>query len=261
MPMIVASVENVSVLFQSQKHNLLLRQRIHNLFRRGKSDAFHALNGISFEASAGEGVAILGQNGAGKSTLLSVMAGVLKPDSGTVRVRGRVGALLELGAGFHPDLTGRENLILYAVLMGMSRRDVAERFDSILEFSEIGGFIDEPLKNYSAGMKLRLAFSVAVHVDCSIMMIDEVLAVGDAAFAHKCVERVKRMRDQGRLLMYITHSTEALGEICSRAIWLHCGRLMLDGPVNEVAAAYADFMADPHRRFRDPAASGAPTAS
>lgn len=261
MPMKVASVENVSVLFQPQKHTLLLRQRIRNLFSRGKSDGFYALNGVSFEARAGEGIAILGQNGAGKSTLLSVMAGVLKPDSGTVRVRGRVGALLELGAGFHPDLTGRENLILYASLMGMSPRGLDERFDSILEFSEIGGFIDEPLKNYSAGMRLRLAFSVAVHIDCTIMMIDEVLAVGDAAFAHKCIERVKKMRDQGRLLMYVTHSTEGLDAICSRAIWLHCGRLMLDGPVNEVAAAYAEFMADPHRRFRDPAASEAPTGS
>ncbi len=260
MPMIVASVENVSVLFQPHKHNMLLRQRIRNLFQQDRGDGFHALNGVSFEASAGEGIAILGQNGAGKSTLLSVMAGVLKPDSGTVRVRGRVGALLELGAGFHPDLTGRENLILYAALMGLNKRDVAERFDSILEFSEIGGFIDEPLKNYSAGMRLRLAFSVAVHVDCAIMMIDEVLAVGDAAFAHKCIERVKLMRGQGRLLMYVTHATESLGEICSRAIWLHCGRIVQDGPVSEVAKAYAEFMADPNRRFGDPAASDAATA-
>lgn len=253
--MIAASVENVTVRFQPHRHTLLLRQRIRNLLAGNRSDDFLALNGISFEARAGEGIAILGQNGAGKSTLLSVMAGVLQPDSGSVRVSGRVGALLELGAGFHPDLSGRENLILYGALMGLTRHEIDARFDEILEFSELGGFIDEPLKNFSAGMRLRLAFSVAAHVECPIVMIDEVLAVGDAAFAKKCMARVKQMRASGALIVYVTHILDALDEVCSRAIWLHRGAVVQDGPVNDVAAAYKSFMADPHRRFRDPAAS------
>lgn len=253
MPPILASVENLTVRFQPRRQTLLLRQRVRNLFSRRQDGSFLALDKVSFAASGGEGVAILGQNGAGKSTLLSVLAGVLKPDSGTVRVGGRVGALLELGSGFHPDLTGRENLTLYAALLGLDRQSIRDRFGSIHEFSELGGFIDEPLKNYSAGMRLRLAFSVAVHVDAPIVMIDEVLAVGDAAFAHKCIEHVKRLRREGRLLLYVTHITDGLDEVCNRAIWLHRGRLIQDGPVNEVAAAYHEFMADPERRFRDPA--------
>lgn len=252
--MILASVENLTVRFQPHRQTLLLRQRVRNLFSRGTGGgSFLALDRVSFSASAGEGIAILGQNGAGKSTLLSVLTGVLKPDCGSVKLGGRVGALLELGAGFHPDLTGRENLTLYAALLGLSRRAIEERFDSILEFSELGGFIDEPLKNYSAGMRLRLAFSVAVQVDAPIIMIDEVLAVGDAAFAHKCIEHVKRLRAEGRLLLHVTHATTGLEEVCDRALWLHCGRLIQDGPVEEVAAAYQEFMADPDRRFRDPA--------
>ena len=253
--MIAASVENVTVRFQPHRHTLLLRQRIRNLFSPNHSEDFLALNNISFQAHAGEAIAILGQNGAGKSTLLSVMAGVLPPDSGSVRVAGRVGALLELGAGFHPDLSGRENLVLYAALMGLSRAEVTARFDEILEFSELGGFIDEPLKNYSAGMRLRLAFSVAAHVECPVVMIDEVLAVGDAAFANKCIDHVKKLRASGTLIVYVTHSIEGLDQICSRAIWLHRGAIVQDGPVNDVAAAYKAFMADPHRRFRDRASS------
>lgn len=253
MPPVLASVENLTVRFHPHRQTLLLRQRIRNLFSPHEGGSFLALDNVSFSASAGEGIAILGQNGAGKSTLLSVLAGVLKPDSGVVRVGGRVGALLELGAGFHPDLTGRENLTLYAALLGLDRRIIAGRFESILDFSELGGFIDEPLKNYSAGMRLRLAFSVAIHVDASIVMVDEVLAVGDAAFTHKCIERVKGLRKEGRLLLYVTHATTGLEDVCNRAIWLHCGRLVQDGPVNEVAPAYHAFMVDPERRFRDPA--------
>lgn len=251
--MIVATADNITVRFQPHRHTLLLRQRIRNLFSSRHPDDFLALNNISFQARSGEAIAVLGQNGAGKSTLLSVMAGVLQPDSGSIQVAGRVGALLELGAGFHPDLSGRENLVLYAALMGLSRAEVLARFDRILDFSELGGFIDEPLKNYSAGMRLRLAFSVAAHVECSVVMIDEVLAVGDAAFAQKCIEQVKKMRDSGALIVYVTHALDSLDQICSRAIWLHRGSIVQDGPVNDVAAAYKAFMADPHRRFRDPA--------
>jgi len=253
--MTVVSVENVSVQFRPQKHSLLLRQRIRNLFKEDRTEMFYALRDVSFTAQQGECVAILGQNGAGKSTLLSTLAGVLMPDAGRVRVRGRVGALLELGTGFHPDLTGRENLALNGALMGLTREELDERSPSILDFSEIGSFIDEPLKNYSAGMRLRLAFSIAVHVDCSVMLLDEVLAVGDTAFANKCIVKVHELKAKGRMLVYVTHSLDSVHEICSRAIWLHCGRVMQDGPVAEVVGAYADFMADPHRRFRDPAAA------
>lgn len=245
------SARNLSVFFQPQREQLLLRQQLKNLFSRMPQGHFQALRDVSFDAHAGEGIAVLGQNGAGKSTLLSVLAGVLAPSSGAAEVRGRVGALLDLGAGFHTDLTGRENLVLNAALLGLSRNEVAQRFNAILEFSELGDFIDEPLKNYSAGMRLRLAFSVAAHVDPATVMIDEVLAVGDAAFAQKCLRRVRGMREEGRLILCVSHSVAAIEGLCDRAIWLHCGRIVQDGPLKEVVAAYNAFMADPHRRFRD----------
>lgn len=245
------SLENVSVFFQPHREHLLIREQLKNLFSTVPQGHFRALRGVTFDASSGEGIVVLGQNGAGKSTLLSVLAGVLTPSEGTVRVRGRIGALLELGAGFHPDLTGRENLVLNAALMGLNRKEAIKRFDEILDFSELGEFIDEPLKNYSSGMRLRLAFSVAAHTDPDIVLIDEVLAVGDVAFAAKCLARVRKMREEGRLIISVSHVAGSVDGLCDRAIWLHTGRIVMDGPLAEVGRAYRDFMADPHRRFRD----------
>lgn len=247
-------IDNASVLFRPAHEHLLLRQHLANLFRQRKQGMFHALRGVTFSARNGEGVAVLGQNGAGKSTLLSLIAGVLPPSEGTVEVHGRVGALLELGAGFHPDLTGRENLVLNAALMGLNRKQVEERAAQMIEFSEIGEFIDDLLRNYSSGMRLRLAFAVAAHVDPQIVLIDEVLAVGDAAFAKKCVRRIREMREEGRLLICVSHATASLEGLCERAIWLHRGELVMDGPLREVSEAYAAFMADPQRSFRVTAA-------
>src|SRR6266542_2508720 len=182
----VIRFQNVSKTFSRHAHQVLLRQRIAQALRRDDSDRFYALKNVSFDLSRGESMAVMGRNGAGKSTLLSVVAGLSRPDQGSIEVNGRVAALLELGSGFHPDLTGRENVRLNASLLGLTRRRTAEVFDSIVDFAAIGDFIEEPLRTYSSGMVMRLAFSVAINVDPEILLIDEVLAVGDIAFQEKC---------------------------------------------------------------------------
>jgi ABC-type polysaccharide/polyol phosphate transport system ATPase subunit len=183
---------------------------------------------------------VVGSNGAGKSTLLSLAAGLCPPDSGTVTVNGRVAALLQMGAGFHPDLTGLENVKLNAALLGLSAAKTAQAMDSILEFSGIGDFIGEPLRTYSSGMTMRLAFSVAVHVDPDILIIDEVLAVGDQAFQAKCMDKIMEFKRQGRTLLFVSHSTGVVQQFCERALWLEHGCLAMDGEAGEVVAAYED---------------------
>jgi len=197
------------------------------------------LKGVSFTVEQGASVAVIGSNGAGKSTLLGLVAGVCHPDAGRVTVDGTVAALLELGSGFHPGLTGRENVLLNAALLGLSRRRTNELFEDIVEFSGVREFIDEPLRTYSTGMIMRLAFSVAIHREPEILLIDEVLAVGDAAFQSKCLERIHRFRNSGRTLLCVSHATGILQKLCDRALWLDHGELMLTAPVNDVLAAYA----------------------
>jgi ABC-type polysaccharide/polyol phosphate transport system ATPase subunit len=183
-------------------------------------------------------MAVIGPNGAGKSTLLNLTTNLCRPDRGSVKVNGRVAALLELGAGFHPDLTGAENVRINAALMGLSRRDVREKFDEIIAFSELKDFINEPLRTYSTGMAMRLAFSVAVSADPDILIVDEVLGVGDMSFQAKCLERIMQFRHAGKTILCVSHSNETLMGLCDRAMWLDHGRMMDHGPIARVVEAY-----------------------
>ena len=217
---------------------MLLRGYWKTLFHRAGKDRFYALKNISFRINRGENVAIVGANGAGKSTLLSLLAGLVAPDTGTIKISGRIAALLELGSGFHPDLTGRENVFLNASLLGLSKKRTEQIFDRILEFSEIGDFIEEPLRTYSTGMMLRLAFSVAVNVDPDFLIVDEVLAVGDQSFQSKCFERIADLKRSGKSLLCVSHSPALVQQLCERALWLDHGELMVDGKAEDVLKMY-----------------------
>jgi ABC-2 type transport system ATP-binding protein len=198
------------------------------------SEKFHALKGVSLTINQGETVALLGLNGSGKSTLLKHISGVMRPDTGTVRTRGRVAGLIEVGAGFHPDLSGRDNVYLNGAILGMSEAEIAEKFDSIVEFSEIGHFIDTEVKFYSSGMYLRLAFSVAVHTDPEVFLVDEILAVGDEPFKQKCLAKIRELADAGRTLIVVSHELDLVAQICERGVLLDHGTVLMDGPVNQV---------------------------
>jgi ABC-type polysaccharide/polyol phosphate transport system ATPase subunit len=230
--------QNVSKTFSRSGGSKLLRTYLGLFFQRRHHDIFYALKDLSFTVEHGESVAVIGSNGAGKSTLLSLIAGLMPPDAGTVEVNGRVSALLELGVGFHPELTGAENVRLNASLMGLSRQRTREVFDSIVAFSEIGDFIDEPIRAYSTGMVMRLAFSVAIHCEPEILLIDEVLVVGDQAFQAKCMEKIREFRAQGKTLLCVSHSPEMLRAFCDRAIWIDHGHLVRIGPAVEILEAY-----------------------
>jgi lipopolysaccharide transport system ATP-binding protein len=204
---------------------------------------FHALQDISFQVRRGETWGIIGKNGSGKSTLLQVICGTLAPTSGQVLVKGRIAALLELGAGFNPDFTGRENIYLNAGILGLSRETIEERFQDILDFADIGTFIDQPVKTYSSGMYVRLAFAVIAHVDAEIMIIDEALAVGDIYFVQKCMRFIRKFMETGTVL-FVSHDTATISALCDKAIWLEQGRVKLLGSQKEIAAAYlADYYA------------------
>jgi len=245
--MSVIEVQNVSKTFRRNPGTKLLRQHLADWFRRNSGDVFYALKDVSFEVRERENVAIIGGNGAGKSTLLSLIVGLAKPDEGAIRVNGRVAALLELGSGFHPDLTGEENVYLNASLLGFSEGQARELFEPIVEFSEIGSFIREPLRTYSAGMVMRLAFSVAVNVDPAILVIDEVLGVGDTGFQEKCFRKICDLRDRGRTLLCASHSTGTVLQLCDRAIWLDRGEVIMDGAVGDTVAAYEEYITSPDR--------------
>jgi len=238
--MTLIEFQDVSKWFHHSGGRELLRTHIVKWFGRSRSrqERFYALKSVSFRLEEGESLAIVGANGAGKSTLLSLAAGLAAPDGGRVRVNGRIGALLELGSGFHPDLTGTENLSLNAALLGLSRRKTAELFDRIVDFSGIGDFIHEPLRTYSSGMIMRLAFSIAIQSDPDILLIDEILAVGDAAFQEKCREAMASFRRAGKSLLFVSHSAVAVRETCQRALWLDHGSVMMDGAVRPVLEAY-----------------------
>ncbi len=201
-------------------------------------ESFWALRDIDLEIGRGEAVGFLGPNGAGKSTLLKLVSRILCPTTGQIEVRGRIAGLLELGTGFHPDLTGRENISLYGSLMGMSRSEIDRKLDAILAFAELDNYIDMPLRHYSSGMYMRLGFSVASHVDPDVLLVDEVLAVGDQAFQHKCLQRVRRMINDGVAVLFVSHDLDAARSICQRAVWIDGGRVRRVGPAEEVAKAY-----------------------
>ncbi|MFT4213959.1 MAG: ABC transporter ATP-binding protein [Microbacterium sp.] len=196
-----------------------------------RATQFKALDRVTFSIAEGESVAVMGLNGSGKSTTLKLVSGVLEPDEGRVLTRGRVAGLIEVGAGFHPDLTGRENVFLNAAILGMSEKETKERFDEIVEFSGIGDFIDQEVKHYSSGMFMRLAFSVAIHVKLDVLLVDEVLAVGDAPFRAKCNAKLKELAERGVTMMVVSHSKGQVKELCTRGIIISKGRVVFDGPI------------------------------
>ncbi|GGI47682.1 ABC-2 type transport system ATP-binding protein [Agromyces flavus] len=205
--------------------------------RKPLASTFQALDGIDLRVAEGESVALLGYNGSGKSTLLKLISGVLRPDQGRVLTRGRVAGLIEVGAGFHPDLSGRENVYLNAAILGMSRSEIDRRFDEIVEFSEIGEFIDTEVKHYSSGMFVRLAFSVAIHTELDILLVDEVLAVGDAPFREKCKAKIRELADERKTMFVVSHDLGMVSSLCTRGIVLRRGKMIFDGPVEDAVAA------------------------
>ena len=211
---------------------------------RGRGPArgvdFWALQDVSFTVATGELVGIIGRNGAGKTTLLRILARITAPTAGVARVRGRLSALLDVGTGFHDELTGRENVFLSGAILGMSRRDVRARFDEIAAFSGVERFLDTPLKRYSAGMRLRLAFAVAAHLEPDVLVIDEALAVGDAEFQRRCIGRMEDLQRSGRTVVFVSHELGAIGRLCERALWLDHGRVAFDGPTHETLRRYFD---------------------
>ena len=229
---------NVSKAFPRVTGQQLLRTHILRWFGSVHHEEFFAVKNVSFRMEQGESIGVVGRNGAGKSTLLGLAAGLATPSSGRVITNGRINALLELGSGFHPDLTGAENLILNAALLGLTRRKTMERVEQIVEYSGLGDFINEPLRTYSSGMVMRLGFSIAIQADPDILLIDEILAVGDAPFQEKCRQTLDGLLRAGKSLLFVSHSAHAVKEVCKRAIWLDHGALMMDGDVSDVLDAY-----------------------
>jgi ABC-type polysaccharide/polyol phosphate transport system ATPase subunit len=211
------------------------------LFRRSDMPHFRALDAVDLEVRRGESIGIIGENGAGKSTLLKIIAKVVRPSSGEVRVRGRVGALLELGSGFHPEYTGRENIFLASALMGLTRRETLARVDSIIEFADIGEHIDEPIKHYSSGMGVRLGFAVATALEPDVLITDEVLAVGDESFQKKCIDWLEGFLGKGGTLLLCSHSMYHVQTLCSRALWIHHGRVRMEGNSFDVTREYLTY--------------------
>ena len=216
-----------------------------------------SLRDVSFTLADGEALGIVGANGAGKSTVLKILAGITAPTAGTSRTRGRVAALLEVGTGFHPELTGRENIYLNGAILGMSRSDITRRFEQIVDFSGVARFLETPVKRYSSGMYLRLAFAVAAHLEPDVLVVDEILAVGDAEFQRKCITRMQEAEDEGRTLVFVSHDLEALSKLCERSLWLESGRIRESGATekivrNYLASSLLGSVADP-RRFESDA--------
>lgn len=208
--------------------------------RRGSAQVHTVLDDISLDIKKGETVALIGTNGSGKSTLLKIMTKILYPNKGTVETNGKLASLLELGAGFHPDFTGRENIYFNAAVFGLTREEIDERVDDIIAFSELGKFIDEPIRTYSSGMYMRLAFSVAINVDAEILLIDEILAVGDQHFQNKCFDKLEELRDSDKTIVIVSHSLGVVKILCSRAVWIYKGKLRLDGDPTYVISKYLE---------------------
>jgi len=233
------SVDGVSKYFRlyHEKNQYLKTALLRG--RRARYEEFWALNNVSLEIPTGSTFGIIGSNGSGKSTLLKCLAGILTPDKGTVTHNGHVVALLELGAGFHPDLSGRENIYLNGAILGMTRADIEKRFDDIIDFSGLGHFIDNPVKNYSSGMVVRLGFAIAINVDPEILIIDEVLAVGDASFQLRCLEKIEEFRKIGKTVVFVSHGLDQVVKLCHTVAWLDQGSIKMIGPANEVVNEYS----------------------
>jgi ABC-2 type transport system ATP-binding protein len=226
-------VRGVSKRFTMRYHRTLKQMTVAMIKGQDVSDSFLALDDVSFTVEQGESIGLMGLNGSGKSTLLKLINGVMRPDAGEVLTRGRIAGLIATGAGFHPQLTGRENIYLNAAILGMGEAETNRKFDDIIEFADIGRFLDTPVGAYSSGMFSRLGFSVAVHTDSDIFLVDEVLAVGDKPFKRKCLQRMEEIRKDGRTLFYVSHAAGSVKRMCDRVLVLEKGRLGYDGPVKE----------------------------
>ncbi len=239
---IALSVDSVTKTFKIHSERASSLKQFIASGGRNRYEEFTALNGVSLDVKVGEAVGIIGHNGSGKSTLLKCMAKILTPKSGTITVNKRMAALLELGAGFHPELSGRDNVFLNAAILGMARQEIALRFDEIVRFSGLEQFIDAPVKTYSSGMYVRLAFAVAINVDPELLLIDEILAVGDVTFQQRCMEKFVEFREQGRTLVLVTHDTSSVRHFCDRAIWLDKGVIRSEGRPADVIDEYTEYM-------------------
>jgi ABC-type polysaccharide/polyol phosphate transport system ATPase subunit len=248
---IAVSLRDVSKRFRLRRAGQVstVKDLFVQLFARGRGPALFAgeelwaLRDVSLELGRGRMTGIIGSNGSGKSTLLKVLGGILKPTTGQVSVRGRVSALIELGAGFHPEFTGRENIFVNGVLLGLSRAEIRARFDEIVAFAGLEPFVDNPVKTYSSGMYMRLGFAIAVTVDPDILLIDEVLAVGDEAFQHRCVGKIQEFKARGKTIVLVSHDLSSIERLCDEAVWLDGGRLRLQGETREVVGRYLDHVA------------------
>ncbi|MEI6243534.1 MAG: ABC transporter ATP-binding protein, partial [Acidobacteriota bacterium] len=221
--------------FATLKSALLQRSILREL---QPAETFQALNDVSFSVPKGCTFAVIGRNGSGKSTALKLVAGITKPTSGTVQVDGRISALIELGAGFHPEISGRENVFINGIMLGLTKREVQDRFDDIVEFAELTEFIDAPVKTYSSGMYMRLGFAVAIHVDPDVLLVDEVLAVGDEGFTHKCLDKFADFKRRGKTILLVTHSLGLVERFCDDAVWLDHGKTLAQGDPKRVIGAY-----------------------
>ena len=239
---IAISLKGVNKYFHiyDKPHHRLMQSLLGGKRRYYKE--FQALEDISFDVVKGDTVGIIGRNGAGKSTLLQIICGTMAQSSGDIQIDGRIAALLELGSGFNPEFTGRENVYMNGVVLGFSRDEIESRFEEIMAFADIGNFIDQPVKTYSSGMYVRLAFSVSINVDPDILVIDEALAVGDAGFQHKCLKHLEKMRNNGCTILYVSHGIGSIRNFCDRAIWLNAGNQVAYSEANEVADLYESFI-------------------
>lgn len=243
-------VRNMSKQFKVEydKANTLKTKLI--FWNRKKPEFHQVLNNINLNIKKGETVALIGVNGSGKSTLLKLMTKIIYPTKGTIETDGKLTSLLELGAGFHPDFTGRENIYFNASIFGLTKKEIDARIDDIIEFSELGEFIDNPIRTYSSGMYMRLAFSVAINVDAEILLIDEILAVGDQHFQEKCYNKLRELRDSNKTIVIVTHSLEIVKDLCTRVIWIYKGELRLDGDPTYVVDEYLEQVAQDHKQER-----------
>jgi ABC-2 type transport system ATP-binding protein len=226
-------VRHVSKTFTLRYHRTLKQMSVAMLRQQDLADSFLAVNDVSFTVDQGESIGLMGLNGSGKSTLLKMINGIMRPDAGKVLTRGRTAGLIATGAGFHPQLTGRDNVYLNAAILGMTEAETRRKFDDIVEFADIGRFLDSPVGHYSSGMFARLGFAVAIHVDADIFLADEVLAVGDRPFKKKCLAKMQEIRDSGTTLFYVSHATGSVRKMCDRVLVLEKGRLVFDGAVDE----------------------------
>lgn len=233
-------VEHVYKIFEiyMDKANSLKEKLL--FWKRNKKEKREVLKDINLSIKEGEAVALIGVNGSGKSTLLKLMTKIIYPNKGKITVNGKLTSLLELGAGFHPDFSGRENIYFNASIFGLTRKQIDARLNDIIEFSELGSYIDNPVRTYSSGMYMRLAFSVAINVDADILLVDEILSVGDQHFQEKCINKMKELKKQGKTMVFVTHSLGSARELCDRAVWLNKGTLQMDGDVNEVIDKYLE---------------------